>query len=277
MAANRRFEQRGRNFIFRAEFAPAGQGRVFREGLVVQRHYRLNFELLRDVEGEVLGEALIGGGRGGLRQVLMNEGIEVADYDLIMAVHSNSFQHVWQQSRKNIPLAEWLSNGENTRARMDQLAKQLNSGEVMNFVDLTFVRRLGRGGKGSGKKCNPGRLAWEKLVEKKRCVIPIKNQDDRCCARAIVTMREWCHCKEPRNQWSNLRQGRPQQGFLPRELHRKAGVPEGMCGYAELEKFQAFLRPQGYQLIVVDASRCIILFKDPRYNEAPNVIQLVKH
>lgn len=61
------------------------------------------------------------------------------------------------------------------------------------------------------------------------------------------------------------------------ELHREAEVPEGTCGYAELEKFQAFLGPQGYQLIVVEASRCIILFKDSKYNEAPNVIQLVKH
>lgn len=67
----------------------------------------------------------------GLRQVVTNEGIEVADY-LIMAVHSNSFQHVWQQSRKNIPLAEWLSNSEFTQAWMEQLAKSLNSGEVMN-------------------------------------------------------------------------------------------------------------------------------------------------
>lgn len=52
---------------------------------------------------------------------------------------------------------------------------------------------------------------------------------------------------------------------------------EGACGCEELQKFQAFLGPQGYQLIVVEASRCIILFKDPKYNEAPHVIQLVKH
>lgn len=195
LAAYRRFEQRGGNPIFRAGFAPAGRGRVFREGLVVQRQYRLNFGQLRDAEGEVLCEALTEAVTQGLRQVVTNEGIEVADY-LIMAVHSNSFQHVWQQSRKNIPLAEWLSNSEFTQAWMEQLAKSLNSGEVMNVqqdglsVELTFVRRLGRGGKNGGQKGNPGRMAWEKMVEKKQCVIRIKNQDDLCCAKAIVTMRE---------------------------------------------------------------------------------------
>lgn len=61
------------------------------------------------------------------------------------------------------------------------------------------------------------------------------------------------------------------------ELDRQAGVVEGACGCEELQKFQAFLGLQGYQLIVVEASRCIILFKDPKYNEAPHVIQLVKH
>lgn len=52
---------------------------------------------------------------------------------------------------------------------------------------------------------------------------------------------------------------------------------EGACRCEELQKFQAFLGPQGYQLIVVEASRCIILVKDLKYNEAPHVIQLVKH
>ena len=81
----------------------------------------------------------------GLRQVVTNEGIEVADYDLIMAVHSNSFQHAWYQSHKNIPLAEWLSNSDYTQAWMEHLAKRLNSGEVMDvqqdgfFVELTLL------------------------------------------------------------------------------------------------------------------------------------------
>lgn len=128
LAAYRRFEQRGGNPLFRAEFAPAGRNRSFRDGLVVQQNYRLTFEQLRDAEGEVLGEALMAAVMQGLRQVVVNEGFEVADYNLLIAVHSNSFRELWHQSRKNISLAEWLSNGEYTRAWTDHLAKKLNSG-----------------------------------------------------------------------------------------------------------------------------------------------------
>lgn len=28
------------------------------------------------------------------------------------------------------------------------------------------------------------------MAKKKKCVIPVKNRDDLCCARAIVTMKE---------------------------------------------------------------------------------------
>lgn len=47
----------------------------------------------------------------GLRQVVVNEGIEIADYNLLIAVNSNSFRELWHQSRKNISLAEWLEHG----------------------------------------------------------------------------------------------------------------------------------------------------------------------
>ena len=42
------------------------------------------------------------------------------------------------------------------------------------------------------------------------------------------------------------RQGFPIQERLAKLLHRESGVVEGVCGYAELEKFQNFLGPQGY-------------------------------
>ena len=45
-------------------------------------------------------------------------------------------------------------------------------------------------------------------------------------------------------------------------LHQEAGVPEGPCGFEELQKFQDYLGPQGYQLIVVEPSKCLIVFKD---------------
>ena len=78
------------------------------------------------------------------------------------------------------------------------------------------------------------------------------------------------------NKNINLKRGRPIQERWARLLHQEANVPEGPCGFEELEKFQEHLGPQAYQLIVVEPSKCLIVFKDPTYNEAPHVIGLVK-
>lgn len=86
------------------------------------------------------------------------------------------------------------------------------------FVELTFVKTLGRGGKNKGKRGNPGKMAWEKLENNKHCIVRIKTKDDLCCARATVTMKE---------------------GWIrERRLHRQANVPKGPCGFEELQKFQ---------------------------------------
>ena len=127
-----------------------------------------------------------------------------------------------------------MSNGVYTRAWLEDLAKKFNSAQVMDpqrdrfYVELTFVKRLGRGGNNGGKKANPGRHAWEKLVKKKRCVVTIKNKDKICFARAIMTMKERAHNG---SQYQNLRKGRPIQERLAKLLHREAGVPEGPCGF----------------------------------------------
>ena len=141
------------------------------------------------------------------------------------------------------------------------------------YVELTFVKRLGRGGKNRGKKANPGRHEWEKLAKKKRCVVTIQNKN-LCCARAIATMKGRV---DNGSQYQNLRKGRPIQERLAKLLHREAGVAEGPCGFEELEKFQEFLGPQGYQLIVVKPSKCLTVFKEAKYNNTPHVISLVKH
>ena len=79
------------------------------------------------------------------------------------------------------------------------------------------------------------------------------------------------------SHYQNLRRGRPIQERWARLLHQEAGVPEGPCGFEELQKFQDYLGPQGYQLIVVEPSKCLIVFTDAQYNQAPYFIGLVKH
>ena len=83
------------------------------------------------------------------------------------------------------------------------------------------------------------------MHKNKNCMIKIKNTDQICCARAIVTMKEYVD-GDPQKQYRNLRDGGLIQERLAKQLHQETGVPEGPCGYEELEKFQTFLGPQGY-------------------------------
>ena len=171
-----------------------GRNRSF-HGIVDQKKYKLTLQQLQDAQDEPLGEAINEALIQGLQRVVENEGF-FQDYSLLVAVHSNSFTDVWSQSARNVPLKEWLSNGAYTRAWLEDLAKKLNSAQVMDpqrdgfYVELTFVKRLGHGGKNGGKKAKPGRHEWEKLAKKKRCVVTIQNKDNLCLSQAIVTMRE---------------------------------------------------------------------------------------
>ena len=91
------------------------------------------------------------------------------------------------------------------------------------------------------KKHNPGRRCLDRENKKKRCIVPIKNRDALCCARAIVTMRAHCHKDQGVDgfrQWDNLKRGRPVQQHQAQELHRQAGVTEGPCGLKELRQFE---------------------------------------
>ena len=65
------------------------------------------------------------------------------------------------------------------------------------YVELTFLKTLGRGGKNGGASGNPGKIAWKKLTKKKR-VIPMKNKDNLCCARAVVTVKEFVDKGSPK-------------------------------------------------------------------------------
>ena len=207
--------------------------------IVEQRRFRLTFQQLRTAgDNEPLGEAITEAIRQGLQRVVTQDQINPADYSLLVAIHSNSFAHVWSQSARHVPLNEWLSNQEYARAFSEDLARKLNSAEVVDperdgfFVELTFVKRLGRGG--AFKRNNPGRIAWEKIAKKKKCIIRIQNKDDLCCAKAIITMKERV---DKGSHYQNLRRGRPIQERWARLLHQEAGVPEGPCGFEELQKF----------------------------------------
>ena len=143
--------------------------------MVEQKKYCLTFLQLRTPnENEPLGEALTEAIRQGLEQVVQAENINPAQHSLLLAIHSNSFTNIWAQSARGVPLNEWLHNQVCARSYLEQLARKLNSAQVIDpaldgfCVELTFVNTMRRAGKNGAKKENPGQMAWQKMAKEKK-------------------------------------------------------------------------------------------------------------
>ena len=193
-------------------------------------------------------------------------------------ITANAFQHPYQSA--NFTVGEFLQRTVRIDELLAKLAGKLNSNESFNpregfQVDVVIVAMPGRGS-GRGKNRKVGQQCLERVNKKKKCIISIKNDDDLCCARAIVTMRAHCHKQDGvdgHRNWENLKSGQPVQEKLAKQLHRQANVPEGPCGLQELQKFQESLGSD-YQLCVMTRMKpFFLIFKGP---PAPNQIRLLK-
>ena len=219
--------------------------------------------------------------------------IDARPHDLLhLAIHAPGFDHAFRST--NILVSDFMTRDRYVDELLDTLAGKLNSNEEFHpdrglQINVVLVRMPTPG---SGrKKRNVGLRAFEKDSARKKSIIRIHNQDNLCCARAIVTMKAHCHRNDPghmpRNNWVTLRDGRPRQGIMARELHRAAGVPEGPCGIPELKKFQQYLSTLDppYQLKVLsrqhpffliyrgpDAEQKIILLKSNDHYEGCTTI-----
>ena len=223
----------------------------------------------------------------------IREQIDARPHDLLhFAIHAHGFSHAFRST--NILVSDFMTRDRYVDELLDTLAGKLNSNEEFHpdrglQIDVVLVRMPAPG---SGrKKYNVGLRAFEKDSQRKRSIIRIENQDNLCCARAIVTMRAWCHRNDPghmpRSDWNALRLGRPRQKTMAQDLHRAAGVPEGPCGIPELKKFQTYLSTLDppYQLKVLsrqhpffliyrgpDAEQKIILLKSDQHFEGCTTI-----
>ncbi len=86
----------------------------------------------------------------------------------------------------------------------------------------------------------------EKFLKDKKCIIRIQNDDELCCARAIITAKAKI---EGHEKWNSIRLGWDTQRQMAEQLHEDTSVPIGRCGVPEIKKFQAVLG--GYQIHVV--------------------------
>ena len=92
-------------------------------------------------------------------------------------------------------------------------------------------------------------LCTDDFVTHKKSILRIKNEDELCAARAIVSAL-WD--KETRDEaWDRHRMGEMEEEERARALCRRAGVPlDRSCGIPELEQFQAVLKEEGVRLHV---------------------------
>lgn len=170
-------------------------------------------------------------------QVLQDPEVQPEDH-LLVNINSNRLRLSYHSSR--LTAREWLTNSPRVQGILQQISKMLNSNEQFRMDD-TFslhVSHIRDPGRGSGR-VRKGQLAIDKLLDTKHSIVKIANEDEICCARAIVTMKALADANgDTQNpEYRNLKQGRPVQKRLAKELHRSAGVPEGPCGYEELDKF----------------------------------------
>ena len=239
--------------LFKFTLRAIGKRRTWRD--VVQRDnfnahlIQLRQPVASDNIGVALSEALY---QAIERQ--LNRQQRPAHHFVNMAITANNFSHAYQTV--NFTVGEFLQRTARLDEMLQKLAAKLNSNESFNpsegfSVDVVIVRMPGKG-KGR-KKNNPGQRCLDKENKRKKCIIPIENTDELCCARAIVTMRAHCHRNEGMDEfrkWDNLKRGYPVQQREAKKLHLQAGVPEGPCGLPELEQFQQALGSQ-YQLLVM--------------------------
>ncbi|WAQ94828.1 LOW QUALITY PROTEIN: hypothetical protein MAR_007299 [Mya arenaria] len=111
---------------------------------------------------------------------------------------------------------------------------------------------------GSGSRGKPY-VDISKMLNNKGSVIQIRNTDELCCARALVTEIARIE-KHP--QWDYIRKGRHAQKQLALNLHEKAGVPLKRCGIEEIKQFQAVL--PNYKIVVLSKNHFnAIIYEGP--------------
>ena len=228
--------------LFEFHMQPIGRRRGWRD--VVERpQFNAQLRQLRNsVDGDDVRLALTEALHQAIERELKHQH-RPAHHFVNFAITAHGFTHAYQSD--NFTVGEFLQRAARLDELLAQLAGKLNSNESFNptrgfQVDVVFVSMPGSGS-GRGKKCNPGRLCLDRENKKKQCIIPIKNKDRLCCARAIITMRAHCYKDQGVDgfrDWDNLKRGRPVQQRQAQALHQQAGVAEGPFGLPELRQFQ---------------------------------------
>ena len=223
---------------------------------VRERHFNTQLRQRGNfIPGQNITQALQEGLRRAVNQVLTTTTPALHDQDrLYFTIASNRLHNNFQGW--GLRAGEWRQGGDRVEALFHRLAQALNSNEQFEMddsfqVSITQVHHAPQG-TGRRRQEKPGHQPLRNLIGKKRSIIHIRNYDDLCCARALVTAKAKVdqHPKE-----KAIRQGRPLQKEQALLLHHEANVPFGPCGYDALTQFSTTPSLTGYQILLVDADR----------------------
>ena len=199
-------------------------------------------------------EALQEGLRRAVNQVLTTTP-DLHDQDrLYFTIGSNRLHNNFQGW--GLRAGEWREGGDRVAALFDRLAQALNSNEQFEMDDsfqlsITQVHHAPQG-TGKPRRGKPGHPTMAMLTRNSKSIIRIQNDDQLCCARALVTAKAKV---DQHPNYHSIRQGGKLQRELALRLHDDARVPPGPCGYDVLTAFSKAPSLAGYQILLVDAHR----------------------
>ena len=257
------------------DLQPIGARRNWRNVLNRQR-FEATLRLRRDIAPtDNLGQELTHALQRSIEQQIAADRTLTPHSTVHFTMQSDAFTHAFQSTTSTV--REFEEGSERLDTYLQALASKLNSNEEFTpddtfTMETTFIRTP-EPGHGHGKRYKPSCAAVRGIVKKSR--VTIKNKDDLCCARAIVTMKALVDAggNTQDRDYKNLKQGYPVQERLAKELHRLAGVPEGPCGLHELDQFQTAL--PGYQIKVVSIDPPhMIIYAGPTPSD--KIIRLIK-
>ena len=222
---------------------------------VHERHFNTRLRQTGNlIPGQNITQALQDALRRAVNQVLTTTP-ELNDQDrLYFTIASNRLHNNFQGW--GLRAGEWRQDREHVEALFHRLAQALNSNEQFEMDDsfqlsITQVQHAPQG-TGKPRRGKPGHPTLQALTAKKNSVIRIQNDNELCCARALVVAK--AHLDQ-HPKWNSIRQGASLQKELALLLHHEAKVPFGPCSYEALTAFSKAPSLAGYQIILVDAHR----------------------
>ena len=233
---------------------------------VRERHFNTQLRQRGNlIPGQNITQALQDGLRRAVNQVLATTP-DLHDQDrLYFTIASNRLHNNFQGW--GLRAGEWRQDRERVEALFHRLAQALNSNEQFEMDDsfqlsITQVQHAPQG-TGKPRRGKPGHPTHQALTKTSKSIIRIQNDDDLCCARALVTAKARV---DQHPKYNSIRQGTKLQKEMALLLHHEAKVPFGPCSYDALTAFSQAPSLTDYQILLVDAHRHyhITTYGDPK-------------